>query len=79
MFGILAYFGPETTLPLVSVLGAVIGVLMMGWGFVTGFVKKCWRLVFKKGAEPAATAATADPPVGAAQALDAPVDPVNQV
>jgi hypothetical protein len=45
---LLAYFGPETTLPLASVLGAVIGVLLMFWNFLTGLVAKCFRRVFKK-------------------------------
>jgi hypothetical protein len=45
---ILAYFGPETTLPLASIMGAVVGVLLIFWNFLTGLVAKCFRRVFKK-------------------------------
>src|SRR5580700_32399 len=50
----LAYFGPETTLPLASVLGAVVGVLLIFWNFLTGLVAKCFRRVFKKAENAAA-------------------------
>jgi hypothetical protein len=44
-----SYFGPETTLPLVSVLGAIVGVLLIFWNFLVGMVKKVFRLPFKRG------------------------------
>jgi hypothetical protein len=53
-----AYFGPETTLPLASVLGAVVGILLMGWHFILGFMKKLVRIFFKTGSNGAATPAT---------------------
>jgi hypothetical protein len=44
-----AYLGPETTLPLFSVLGAILGGLLMFWQFIVGSVKKFFRLIFRKG------------------------------
>jgi hypothetical protein len=52
-----AYFGPETTLPLASVLGAVIGVLLMGWYFFIGIIKKLVRICFWTGSDVSPTTA----------------------
>jgi hypothetical protein len=58
-----AYLGPETTLPLVSVLGALIGVLLMFWHFFVGCVKKVFRMFFKRGSIIPATDAPQNPGV----------------
>jgi hypothetical protein len=70
---LLAYFGPETTLPLASVLGAVIGVLLMFWNFLTGLVVKCFRFVFKKADNTPAPAPTPVPPTQGTAALEGPM------
>ena len=56
-----AYFGPETTLPLASVLGAVIGVLLMGWYFILGFIKKLVRICLRTGSDAMVTAVPSQP------------------
>lgn len=40
---ILAYVGPETILPLASILGAIVGVLLMIWHRVIVFAKSIRR------------------------------------
>jgi hypothetical protein len=70
---LLAYFGPETTLPLVSLLGAVIGVLLMFWHFLTGLVAKCFRRVFKKADNAVAPAVAQVLPPQESAALQEPV------
>jgi hypothetical protein len=35
---ILAYIGPETVLPIASVIGAIVGVVLMIWQRVVSFV-----------------------------------------
>jgi hypothetical protein len=52
-----AYLGPETTLPLASVLGAVVGALLIGWNWITGFLKKIVLLPFRVWNKEKATAA----------------------
>ena len=43
---ILAYIGPETMLPMASVIGAIIGLLLMIWQRVVSFVAHaCSRLL----------------------------------
>jgi hypothetical protein len=70
---LLAYFGPETTLPLASVLGAVIGVLLMFWNFLTGLVVKCFRFVFKKADNAAVPAPAQVLPTQGTAPLEEPV------
>jgi len=41
------YMGPETTLPLVSALAAIVGVLLMLWHRAVGIARKVW-LYFRK-------------------------------
>jgi hypothetical protein len=58
-----AYLGPETTLPLVSVLGAAVGVLLMFWHFLFGLVKRICCKLFRIGKGSIATGEAAHPPV----------------
>ncbi len=45
---LLLYIGPETMLPLVSVLAAIGGVLLMFWQRFVGLLRKFWQLIVKK-------------------------------
>ena len=58
-----AYLGPETTLPLVSVLGAAVGVLLMFWHFLFGLLRRIFRKLFKIGNSGTATGAASCPPI----------------
>lgn len=40
---ILAYLGPETVMPLASILATIIGALLIGWRFIVGFFKKIFK------------------------------------
>ncbi|WP_435007510.1 hypothetical protein P12x_004792 [Tundrisphaera lichenicola] len=40
---IFAYFGPETTLPVVSVIAAAAGFVLTGGRFVTSWLKRRFR------------------------------------
>ena len=42
------YVGPDQLLPLASVLGAVIGVLLIVWNRVTAFLRKILQSFSKK-------------------------------
>jgi hypothetical protein len=43
-----AYLGPETTLPLTSVLAAVVGILLIFWRYVLGLGKRIFQTFFGK-------------------------------
>ena len=51
-----AYFGPETVLPLASVLATVFGVVMMFGRASFRFALMPFRWIFKKGNAPAGSA-----------------------
>jgi hypothetical protein len=40
---LLAYFGPETTLPVASVFAAATGLLLAGWRFTRSWVTSKFR------------------------------------
>ncbi len=40
-----AYLGPDTMLPVASVLAAIIGFLLVCWNYVVAFVRRVFRLV----------------------------------
>jgi hypothetical protein len=42
---LLLYLGPETIMPLASVLAAFIGVVLIFWRFMVGLIRKIFRLV----------------------------------
>ncbi|MGH9385405.1 MAG: hypothetical protein ACRD2N_14075 [Vicinamibacterales bacterium] len=44
----LLYIGPDQIMPLTSVLGAVIGVLLMFWNRVVGLFRRVWRFSARK-------------------------------
>jgi hypothetical protein len=43
-----AYLGPETTLPLTSVLAAVVGILLIFWRYVLGLGQRVFQTFFGK-------------------------------
>ncbi len=44
---LLAYIGPDVTLPLASVLAALVGVVLMFWNLTWSAVVKVFRFVFR--------------------------------
>jgi hypothetical protein len=46
------YVGPDLIMPLTSALAAIVGVLLMFWNRVTGFVRAAWRLIFQRNSTP---------------------------
>lgn len=52
-FPVLLYVGPDQMLPLVSVLGAVVGVLLMVWHRVVALGRRVWQRCARKQADAA--------------------------
>ena len=46
----LLYSGPDQILPLLSILGAVIGFLLIWWQRFTRLVRRAWQAAFKRSA-----------------------------
>ena len=44
----LLYVGPDQFLPLTSFLGAIVGVLLIFWRYVVGFVRRVWHALAKR-------------------------------
>ena len=44
----LLYSGPDQILPLLSILGAVIGFLLIWWQRFTRLVRRAWQAAFKR-------------------------------
>lgn len=49
---ILAYIGPETVLPIASVIGAIVGVALMIWQRVVSFVSGAYARLSAKFLSP---------------------------
>lgn len=45
---LLLYTGPDQILPLVSIIGTIIGVLLIWWQRFVILVKKAWRFLASK-------------------------------
>ena len=45
---ILLYSGPDQILPLLSILGAIIGFLLIWWQRFTRLVRRAWQAAFKR-------------------------------
>lgn len=43
----LLYVGPDQILPLISFLGAIVGVLLIFWRYVVGLVRRVWHALVK--------------------------------
>jgi hypothetical protein len=51
---VLLYLGPETVMPLASILAAILGILLIFWRFILKGIKKLFRSIFHKpSSEPA--------------------------
>ena len=46
---ILLYIGPDVFMPLISVLAAVVGALLLFWQKVTAIVGRLWRMLLQRG------------------------------
>ena len=44
----LLYAGPDQLLPLASIIGTIIGILMIGWQRVLGFMRNTFNSVMQK-------------------------------
>jgi len=44
----LAYAGPDQILPLASILGAIIGFLLIVWQRVVAVVYRAWKVTMRK-------------------------------
>ena len=42
---IVAYIGPDVIMPLLSILAAIVGALLIMWRNVLAFTRKCFRRV----------------------------------
>lgn len=49
-FFVLAYIGPDTMLPVASIIAACVGVVMIGWQFIKSRSMKVVRFVLRKDA-----------------------------
>ena len=47
----LLYLGPETIMPLASLIAAIVGVILIFWRFILKGVKNFFRLITGKGTE----------------------------
>jgi hypothetical protein len=52
---IVSYLGPNTVLPLASVLAAGIGVVLMFWRYILAIGRRGFRTVFKRSEASSAT------------------------
>ena len=42
------YLGPNTVMPLASLLAAILGIVLIFWRFISGFFRKAFRKLFRK-------------------------------
>ena len=67
---IVLYVGPDQLLPVVSALGAAVGILLIGWHYMVALGRRVWQSVTKRstaaGSEVAApkTIARTDSAIG---------------
>ena len=45
---ILAYIGPDQIMPITSVLSAIVGVALMFWNRIVGFVARTWAGIARR-------------------------------
>ena len=65
---VLLYVGPDQVLPLLSILGTIIGFLLIWWRRAIGLIRRGWRYFTRKSRPPVvkpsveiSAAATAEP------------------
>ena len=44
------YIGPDLLLPFTSAIAAAVGVVLMFWHRLTGWVRSVWRMIFRRKA-----------------------------
>lgn len=59
---VFTYLGPETIMPLASILATIVGVILIFWRFIIGFIKRLIRFILRR---PNPAASTVDQPVPA--------------
>jgi hypothetical protein len=42
-FLVLAYLGPETIMPIASIIATIVGILLFAWRYIINFFKKIFR------------------------------------
>ena len=47
---VILYIGPDLLLPFTSAIAAAVGVLLMFWHRLTGWVRSVWRMLFRRKA-----------------------------
>jgi hypothetical protein len=57
---VLLYVGPDQLLPLTSVFGAIVGIVLLFWGWVVRLVVRCWALLTRQSRTPAPESETAE-------------------
>lgn len=45
---VLLYLGPETVMPLASILAALVGILLIGWRYIVNFLKQAFKFIRAK-------------------------------
>jgi hypothetical protein len=45
---VMLYVGPDQIMPITSALGALVGVALMFWNRITGFVARTWVAVSRR-------------------------------
>jgi hypothetical protein len=61
---LLGYIGPETMLPLASILAAGTGVLLMFWRFIVQGLRRIFGLILRRKKNVDAKDAPVEPPRG---------------
>lgn len=44
----LLYLGPESIMPLASIIAAIVGVILIFWRYITSFIKKTAKYLYYK-------------------------------
>ena len=67
------YAGPDQILPLISILGTIVGILLIWWRRFVVLIRKAWRVLSRKPPEAVAEPLTKVEAIEAAGNLDSPV------
>lgn len=70
---ILLYAGPDQILPLVSILGTIVGILLIWWRRFVVLIRKAWRVLSRKPQEAVAEPSTKNEAIDASAKLDSPI------
>lgn len=70
---IFLYAGPDQILPLVSILGTIVGILLIWWRRFVVLIRKGWRALSRKPQEVVAEPSTKIEAIDASSNLDSPI------